>query len=78
MDSTLAQNHGVTDQTVQQLWREEGQEVRVKVTTTNLRLKRVVDGHVIQDLSLFRVSYCGTDRTHREAFSFVAKDLDGE
>lgn len=76
--SSLAQDHGVTDSTVRQLWREDGEEVRVRVTTTNIRIKRVNDGAVLWDLPLFRVSYCGTDRTQHTTFSFVAKDNDGE
>lgn len=74
----LAQDHGVTDSTVRLLWGGEGEEVRVRVTTTNLRVKRVGGGGVLCDLPLFRVSYCGTDRSQRTAFSFVAKDIDGE
>ena len=78
VSSTLAQDHGVTDSTVRQLWGEEGEEVRVKVTTTNLRVKKVGEGTVILELPLFRVSYCGTDRSQHKAFSFVAKGDDGE
>ena len=78
VDSAAAQSHGVTDTTVTQLWAGEGEEVRVRVTTTNLRLKKVASGEVMLDLPLFRVSYCGTDRSQRTAFSFVAKDTDGE
>ena len=78
MSSALAQDHGVTDSTVQQLWGEEGEEVRVRVTTTNLRVKKVENGTVLWDLPLFRVSYCGTDRSQHTAFSFVAKGDDGE
>ena len=77
MSSQLAQDHGVTDSTVREVWREEGEEVRVRVTTTNLRVKRVRDGLVLWDLPLFHVSYCGTDRSQHKAFSFVAKDSDG-
>ena len=78
VSSSLAQDHGVTDSTVKQLWGEEGQQVRVRVTTTNVRVKTVAGGNILQDMSLFHVSYCGTDRTHRQAFSFVAKDSGGE
>ena len=78
VSSSLAQDHGVTDSTVRQLWGEEGEDVRVRVTTTNLRVKRVEDGAVLWDLPLFRVSYCGTDRTQHRAFSFVARKSDGE
>ena len=78
VSSSLAQDHGVTDSTVRQLWDEEGEEVRVKVTTTNLRVKKVEGGTVLWDFPLFRVSYCGTDRSQHRAFSFVAKGEDGE
>lgn len=78
VSSSLAQDHGVTDSTVKQLWGEDGDQVRVRVTTTNLRVKRVEGGDIICDLPLFRVSYCGTDRSQHKAFSFVAKDNDGE
>ena len=76
--SSLAQDHGVTDSTVRQVWEEEGEEVRVRVTTTNIRVKRVGSGDNLWELPLFRVSYCGTDRTQHKAFSFVAKANDGE
>ena len=78
VSSLLAQDHGVTDPTVRQLWGEEGEEVRVRVTTTNLRVKKVEGGTVLWDFPLFRVSYCGTDRAQRKAFSFVAKNDSGE
>jgi hypothetical protein len=78
VSSSLAQDHGVTDSTVRQLWGEEGEDVRVRVTTTNLRVKKVEGGEVLWDLPLFRVSYCGTDRTQHRAFTFVAKNTDGE
>ena len=68
----------MTDSTVRQLWGEEGEEVRVKVTTTNLRVKRVEGGDILWDFPLFHVSYCGTDHSQQEAFSFVAKDNNGE
>ncbi len=32
---------------------------------------------VLYEFPLFRVSYCGTDKIHTEAFSVVAKDNDG-
>ncbi len=32
---------------------------------------------VLYEFPLFRVSYCGTDKMHTEAFSVVAKDNDG-
>ena len=76
--SSLAQDHGVTDSTVRQLWEEEGEAVRVRVTTTNLRVKRVEDSRILWDFPLFRVSYCGTDRSQHTAFSFVAKSDNGE
>ena len=78
VSSSLAQDHGVTDSTVRQLWGEEGEEVRVRVTTTTLRVKRVGGGAVLWDFPLFHVSYCGTDRCQHTAFSFVAKGDDGE
>lgn len=78
VDSSVAQSHGVTDSTVRQLWGEEGEEVRVRVSTTTLRLKNVASSEVMQDLPLFHVSYCGTDHSQHTAFSFVAKDTDGE
>ena len=34
-------------------------------------------GSVLYEFPLFSVSYCGTNQTIEEAFSFVAKDTDG-
>ncbi len=34
-------------------------------------------GEVLYEFPLFRISYCGTDQSIDEAFSFVAKDTDG-
>jgi len=51
-----------------------------QVTTTSLRVKEVgvSPGGLLYEFPLFRVSYCGTDKTHPEALSVVAKDGDGE
>ena len=35
-------------------------------------------GVVLYEFPLFRISYCGTNQTVYEAFSFVAKDTDGK
>ena len=51
--------------------------VSIRVTTSNLRVKRSSDKEVMFEFPLFRVSYCGTDRSQKEVFSFVAKETDG-
>jgi len=60
------------------LWRSNAErDVSVRITTANIRVKRSSDGEVLYDFPLFRVSYCGTDKGHKEVFSFVAKESDG-
>ena len=65
----------------------------MQITTTNLRVKELPkhkgegeedgdlaaedQGSVLYEFPLFSVSYCGTNQTIEEAFSFVAKDADG-
>ena len=49
----------------------------IRVTTSNIRVKRSSDKEVMFEFPLFRVSYCGTDRRQKEVFSFVAKETDG-
>ena len=51
--------------------------VSIRVTTSNIRVKRTSDKEVMFEFPLFRVSYCGTDRRQKEVFSFVAKETDG-
>ena len=51
--------------------------VSIRVTTSNLRVKRTSDKEVMFEFPLFRISYCGTDRRQKEVFSFVAKETDG-
>ena len=66
----------------------------IQITTTSLRIKEsregdspmTADGGVAKDgesvvlyeFPLFRISYCGTNQSIEEAFSFVAKDTDGK
>jgi len=81
VDAGRAQDHGCTDEAVRLLW-DEGRsnaerDVSVRITTANIRVKRSSDGEVLYDFPLFRVSYCGTDKGHKEVFSFVAKESDG-
>lgn len=65
-----------------------------QITTTGLRVKEVPssredrvsateegvsrEGKVLYEFPLFRISYCGTNQSIQEAFSFVAKDTDGK
>ncbi len=35
-------------------------------------------GAILYEFPLFRISYCGTNSVIPEAFSFVAKDADGQ
>ena len=51
--------------------------VSIRVTTSNICVKRTSDKEVMFEFPLFRVSYCGTDRRQKEVFSFVAKETDG-
>ena len=46
-------------------------EVSLRVSTTNLRVKTISSGDVLFDVPLFRVTYCGTDKKHKEAFRSV-------
>lgn len=83
VDGGRAQDHGCTDETVGKLWDKDkglqvgGQAVTIRVTTSSMRAKRLSDGEVLFELPMFHVSYCGTDRRFKEAFTFVAKDPDG-
>ena len=51
----------------------------LKVTTASIRIK-LADGtnEVLYDVPVFRVSYCATDKRHKNAVSFVAKDQDNK
>ena len=46
-----------------------GQAVTIRVTTSSMRAKRLSDGEVLFELPMFHVSYCGTDRRFKEAFT---------
>ena len=48
----------------------------VRATTNTIRIKQD-DGTVLYEFPVLRVSYCGTDRTRKNAVSFVAKESDG-
>ena len=41
----------------------------IRVSTSSLRAKRVSDSEVLFELPMFRVTYCGTDRRFKEAFT---------
>lgn len=83
IDTSRAQDHGCMDQVVSNLWSGETAAhpaavgISLRVTTTNLRVKEVKNGDVLYEFPLLRISYCGTDKHHRDAFSFVAKEEDG-
>ena len=51
--------------------------VSIRVTTSNIRIKRTSDKEVMFEFPLFHVSYCGTDQRQKEVFNFVAKETDG-
>ena len=72
-----AQDHGCTDDAVRLLLSNpspDAQDVTIKVTTRNLRIKNHISKAVLQNIPIFHVSYCGTDKEHPEVFSFVAKE----
>ena len=53
---------------------EFGKQVSVKVTTSNIRIKLVEEKTILYEFPVLRVTYCGLDKTHKEAVSFVAKE----
>ena len=80
IDTARAQDHGCMDQVVSNLWNGVAAPavgISFRVTTTNVRVKDINNGGILYEFPLLRISYCGTDKHHRDAFSFVAKEEDG-
>ena len=52
-----------------------GKPVKLRVTTTSIRIKLTNSSNtLVQDFPVFKVSYCGTDKKHKEAVTIVAKE----
>lgn len=77
--SENAQDHGCMDEATKTLLSRpssEAQHVTIKITTKCVRIKSTASKVVLYNFPIFYVSYCGTDKTNQNVFSFVARDVD--
>lgn len=83
IDAARAQDHGCMDQVVSNSMSDATAlqtpaiTVSLRTSTTNVRIKEVISGEVLYDFPVLKISYCGTDKHHKEIFSFVAKEESG-
>lgn len=83
IDAARAQDHGCMDQVVSNSISDETAvqtpaiTATLRMSTTNVRIKEVKSGDVLYDFPVLKMSYCGTDKHHKEIFSFVAKEESG-